>query len=80
MTSLKLNLVSLDAQVYSCSNASRGFHKTCPLCDTRLCLCPLQQSTFFGIVPTQWHRFRDVWVRKDAHRHVQVLVDGTYQG
>ncbi|KIJ90662.1 hypothetical protein K443DRAFT_686617 [Laccaria amethystina LaAM-08-1] len=27
-----------------------GFHKTCPLCDTRLqCLYPLQQSTYLVI-------------------------------
>ena len=37
MTFFNMNLVSWDSRVCRCSNAScRGFHKTCPLCDTHL--------------------------------------------
>ena len=49
-SSLSLSLVSLDGWVYSCSNASRDFHKACPLCDARLRLCPLHLSTLYLVI------------------------------
>ena len=49
MTFFNVNLVSCDARVCRCSNAScRGFHKTCPLCDTRLRLSVRYNNLHFS--------------------------------